>query len=206
VNTALRAASETLREVLLSAMRADPALQLLFTPMGAATVSLADPVEMAAAGESGLSLWLYRLIRDDQRLNAPPERIAPNRVRPTPLPVRLHYLVSPVMGGDAGGSAPETLQQMLGAVLQAFHERPLVSGSLLEGDFAGTDVELALRLESLGLEEIARVWDSLDRAYQLSLSYEVSVVSISVTAPDGLRPPVTISLPELGVAQPATAP
>lgn len=200
MNTALRAASETLRQVLLTAMRADPALRLLFTPIGASTVSLANPDEMAGGGESGLSLWLYRLLRDDQRLNAPPERIAPDRYRPTPLPVRLHYLVSPVMGGDAGASAPETLQQMLGAVLQTFHERPLISGSLLSGDFTGTNVELALRLESLGLEEIARVWDSLNRPYQLSLSYEVSVVSIAVTAPDGVAPPVTVALPELGTA------
>jgi hypothetical protein len=206
MNTALRAASETLRQVLLDAMRADPALSLLFTPIGAATVSLSNPDEMAAKGEAGLSLWLYRIIRDDQRLNAPPERIAPDRVRLAPLPVRLHYLVSPVLGGDAAASAPETLQQMLGAVLQAFHERALVSGMLLVGDFAGTDVELALRLESLGLEEIARVWDSLDRPYQLSLSYEVSVVSISVTAPDGFGPPVTIALPELGVAEPELVP
>jgi len=206
MNTALRAASETLRQVLLNAMRADPALRLLFTPIGAATVSLLDPDGMAAAGETGLSLWLYRLMRDDQRLNAPPERIAPNRYRPTPLPVRLHYLVSSVMGDAAGGAAPETLQQMLGAVLQAFHERPLLSGSLLTGDFTGSNVELALRLESLGLEESARVWDSLDRPYQLSLSYEVSVVSIDTTAPEGLGPPVTIALPELGVASLVTTP
>jgi hypothetical protein len=187
-------------------MRADPVLRLLFTPIGAATVSLSNPDEMATAGESGLSLWLYRIIRDEQRLNAPPERIAPDRYRPTPLPVRLHYLISPIMGDAVGGSAPETLQQMLGAVLQAYHEHPLVSGSLLVGDYAGTNVELALRLESLGLEEITRVWDSLDRAYQLSLSYEVSVVSIATTLPDGIGPPVTIVMPELGTAEMATSP
>jgi hypothetical protein len=206
MNTALRASSETLRQVLLDAMRADPVLRLLFTPLGAATVSLANPDEMVNGGETGLSLWLYRIIRDDQRLNAPPERIAPDRYRPTPLPVRLHYLISPVLGDAAGPGAPETSQQMLGAVLQTFHERPLISGSLLVGDFAGTTVELALRLESLGLEEIARIWDSLDLAYQLSLSYECGVVSIFTTEPDGLAPPVGIALPEYGTASLVGAP
>src|SRR5688572_3196767 len=105
MNTAIRAASETLRSVLQAAMAADPILRLLFTGAGASVVSLANPDEMSATGESGISLWLYRIVRDEQRLNAPPERIAPDRIRSTPLPVRLHYLVSPVIGID-GAAAP----------------------------------------------------------------------------------------------------
>ncbi len=200
MSTALRASGETLREVLLAAVRADPALRLLFTPLGAGTVSLSNPDEMAQAGETGISLWLYRVIRDDQRLNAPPQRIG-TRIRPAPLPIRLHYLVSPVLASDIGTPPPETQQHVLGAVLQAFHEQPLIAGAMLAGDHAGTSVELALRLEALTIEELGRLWDSLDHPFQLSLSYEVGVVSISSTRPDGLGPPVLVSLPETGPAE-----
>lgn len=200
MNTAIRAASETLRSVLEAAMVADPILRLLFTGGGGSVISLGNPDEMNAAGESGISVWLYRIVRDEQRLNAPPERIAPDRIRPTPLPIRLHYLISPVIGMDGGGVPIETRHHILGAVMQTFYERPLVSGALLAGDYAGTSVELALRLESPDLESLARLWDSLDAGYQLSVSYEVGIISISGTLPDSFGPPVTIAMPELGVA------
>lgn len=206
MNTAIRAASETLRSVLQAAMAVDPILRLLFTGAGASVVSLANPDEMSTTGESGISLWLYRIVRDEQRLNAPPERIAPDRIRPTPLPVRLHYLISPVIGIDGAAAPIETRHHILGAVLQTFHERPLISGVLLDGDFSGTSVELATRLESPDLESLARLWDSLEAGYQLSLSYEVGIVSVAGTLPDGFGPPVTIALPELGTASPTGAP
>jgi hypothetical protein len=195
VSTALRATGETLQAVLLESMRADPALRLLFTPFGAATVSLSNPDEMAAAGETGISLWLYRVMRDDQRLNTPPERIG-SRLRPTPLPM---------LGADMAVPPPETQQHVLGAVLQTFHERPLLAGVLLAGDHSGTSVELALRLESLTIEELGRLWDSLEHPFQLSLSYEVGVVAIRSTVPDSLGPPVTVLLSEYGVATPVVA-
>lgn len=183
-------------------MAADPILQAMFTGAGAAIVSLANPDEMSGAGESGISVWLYRIVRDEQVLNAPPERLADNRIRPTPLPVRLHYLISPVIGVDGSTAPIETRHHILGAVLQTFHETPLISGVLLAGDYAGTSVELAMRLESPDLESLARLWDSLDSGYQLSLSYEVGIVRIASNAPDSAGPPVTIALPEYGTATP----
>uniref|UniRef100_UPI0035CBBC5C DUF4255 domain-containing protein n=1 Tax=uncultured Sphingomonas sp. TaxID=158754 RepID=UPI0035CBBC5C len=203
MNTAIRAAAETLRSVLLATMQADPILKLLFTGSGTSVVSLGNPDEMNDGGESGISLWLYRIERDDQRLNAPPERVAPNRIRPTPLPVRLHFLVCPMIGSDGSAVPVATRHHVLGAILQTFHETPLVSGALLSGDYSGTSVELAVRLENPGLEEIARLWDSLDAGYTLSVAYEVGIVSIETTAPDPLGPPVTIALPEYGVAEAA---
>ena len=67
---------------------------------GATTVSLATPQEMRDLNQQGLSVWLYRVARDENRLNDPPEvRTLPGggvEVLPTPLPVRLHYLMTPL--------------------------------------------------------------------------------------------------------------
>jgi hypothetical protein len=49
------------------------------------------------------------------------------------------------------------------------------------------------------LEEITRVWEALDGSYQLSVSYEVSVVNIMPELEPEQVSPVTISMPEHGL-------
>src|SRR5207302_7668505 len=116
-------------------------------------VSLRTPKEMNV---NGVSLWLYRVVRDEFLTNQPPERISPTHQRRTPLPVRLHYLVAPLMGNDA-----ETEQKLLGKVLQVFYDQPILRGSTLQDDLDPTTVELRVLLETLSIEEITSVWYAL---------------------------------------------
>jgi hypothetical protein len=193
--TALRATSRTLAKFLENSFQADPLLSGFFG--GGMVVSLGTPKEMTENPAEGLSLWLYRVIRDDQRLNDPPVRISKTELQPPPLPVRLHYLMTPVTNEQNGD--PETEQLILGKVLQALQSHPVLRGTDLQGEFSGTDVELKVRLEPLSLEEITRVWDALDGSYQLSVSYEVSVVNIMPELEPQQISPVAIALPEYGV-------
>ena len=193
--TALRASSRTVAKFLEARFQADPLLSGFFG--GGMVVSLATPQEMNEKPAEGLSVWLYRIIRDDQRLNDPPVRISPTELRPPPLPVRLHYLMTPVTNEQTGD--PETEQLILGKVLQLFHSHPVLAGADLQAEFAGTQVELRVRLEPLMLEEITRVWEALDGSYQLSVSYEVSVVNIMPELEPEQVSPVTISMPEYGL-------
>jgi hypothetical protein len=163
---ALRATSETLKRFLDN--------QLAMRGL-TSTVSLKTPTEMDLAATHGLSVWLYRAVRDDNRLNDAPIRTDPLHERKPPLPMRLHYLMTPI------GLSPEVEQELLGIVLQAFHDHPVLRGSDLFGAFTGGPYELSVRLEQLTLEEITRAWEALQSAYQLSLSYEVSVVPIDST-------------------------
>jgi hypothetical protein len=179
--TNIAAASESLRQLIEADFRRDVGpngLASLFDG-GGFTVELATPKEMGADAQ-GVSLWLYRVLRDDTRLNDPP-RIRPRapgvEVLPPPLPLRLHYLTTPL-----AADAPDTEQKILGRIMQLFHSRPLLSGAVLQGDLAGTDAELSVRLESLTLEELTRIWDALEGSYQLSISYEVSLVNIDSAA------------------------
>jgi hypothetical protein len=180
--TALRATSQTLAAMLRARFLAEPSLAALFGA-GGATVSLATPDEMVRRREIGLSIWLYRVIRDDLTLNRQEERSSFGTFRRVPLPLRLHYLLTPMLSSSAD-QAPETEQHILGAVLQTFHDHQSLAGADLAGDFAGTSTELHVHLESLALDEITRIWDSLERSYQLSVSYEVSLVEVSSRRPD----------------------
>jgi hypothetical protein len=201
--THIRAASLTLRHVLERSLRADPDLAQLFHPMqGKAIVSLATPDGMETAGDIGLSMWLYRLIRDEQTLNRPPRRVAPDLIRRQPLPVRAHYLMTPIITGNANKPEPETEQLILGRVLQTFHDEPLISGPDLHGSYHGTAVELAVRLETLGLDETSRIWEGLERSYQLSVSYEVAIVTIASALEPVSAPPVMAALPQYAVGAP----
>jgi hypothetical protein len=196
---ALHAVSTTLQQFIDAAIKAD---NFLFAPaapfqLRGMVVSLNTPREMSDNNKEGVSLWLYRVLRDEQRLNDPPRRISATQLRPSPLPMRLHYLVTPFTSRANLGD-PDTEQYLLGKIIQAFHSTPVMRGALLGGELAGGDAELHVRLETLGFEEIARVWDALDSSYQLSVSYEVSVVDIdSSLEPDSLTP-VQEMLAEIG--------
>ena len=176
--TSIVATSQSLRGMLNANFNADA------RPFGLAShfsggnleVSLATPREMRGR-QQGLSVWLYRVARDDMRLNDPPVQrpLAGGGIEllPPPLPLRLHYLMTPLVD-----NAPEIEQQILGRVLQLFNTVPVISGADLSGDLAGSDARIHIRLEALSLEETSRVWEALDGSFQLSVSYEVTRANI----------------------------
>lgn len=180
--TALAATSETLRRMLWESMTSDigpSGLAPFFA--GTTTVSLETPREMEAAGRQGLSVWLYRVVRDESRLNDPPVRQTMSNgdvlLVPPPMPLRLHYLLTPI-----SPTSPDVEQRVLGRAIQLFHTFPIVSGAMLRAELAGTNSELHVHLEALALEEITRVWEALEGSYQLSVSYEVTLVNIHSAA------------------------
>ena len=194
--TALRATSQTVSKFLEARFQADPLLSSFFSG-GGMVVSLNTPQEMTEKPAEGVSIWLYRVIRDEQRLNDPPVRLSPTEVQLPPLPLRLHYLITPVTSESSGD--PETEQIILGKVLQVFYSHPILRGADLQAEFSGTEVELRMRLEPMGLEEITRVWEALSGSYQLSVSYEVSVVNIVPDSEPERVTPVEIAMPEYGL-------
>jgi hypothetical protein len=170
---------------------------------GAMDVFLRTPDAMG--GNQGISLWLYRVTRDESLTNVAPARLGPRTLRRTPLPLRLHYLVTPVASSDDGG--PEMEQTILGRVLQSFYDTSLLRGALLRDDFQNTDIELNVRLETLSVDELSRIWQALTAPMRLSASYEVSVVSIASELPDETITPVLVAVPDYGTivdAEPVT--
>lgn len=164
--------------------------QLSSHPLGALVleISAATPEELRKV-KQGVSVWLYRIERDEQTLNYPPRRVGADSIERHSLPLRLHYLITPVFDNTPGNEST-TEQEVLGVVLQTFNDTPLIKGSLLKDDFAGSDIQLAVRLESLDLEAITRIWDALEGSYQLSVSYEVSIINIDSAMDPQLIAPV----------------
>ena len=204
MKTAIQSCSVSLRELLRQALVSDPDLDAFFDSGlgGTMIVSLLTPQELIADNNEGVSLWLYRVQRDEQTLNRPPRRVAADRLETTPLPLRLHYLVSPIVSHDNHRQAPELEQHILGKVLQVFNDQVSLRGPALQGELAGQSLEIFARLEPLTLEETTRVWDALETSFQLCVSYEVSVIPIaSGLAPRNETPVDSVAM-EYGVARP----
>ena len=187
--TAVRAVTETLFGILQAGITnsADPQLQ-------GVPIDLRSPKEMREAnGVTGVSLWLYRITHDADTLNRPPERISPNQYRRSALPLHLYYLVTPLV------TKPEDRQTLIGRVLQLFNDNSVLSGATLADSLAGSQEAFRVTLETLTLEELTRVWHSLAEPYDLSVSYEVQVVSIDSDLEAVETPPVMVR--QAGYAQ-----
>jgi uncharacterized protein DUF4255 len=204
--SALQGASLTLAALVRSRLESDPVLSSFFNPGSGGTliVSINNPQEMARARDEGVSLWLYRVMRDADRLNVPNPRLGPFQSRFPSLPLRLHYLITPFVNAGQPNSA-ELEQRILGKVMQTFHDHARFRGADLQGDIAGSTQEFQVSLETLALEDIARVWNALNASYQLSVSYEVAIVYldseiVESVAPVRIAEPITAVIVEEGEA------
>jgi hypothetical protein len=166
--TAIRDVSETLRALLETHITNSSEPSLNGVP-----VDLRTPRELRENNvELAVSLWLYRLSRNGDLLNHPPPRPAPDRVLRAPLSLDLYYLVTPL------ARDPADEQVLMGKVLQVFNDFTQPSGSLLSGDLAGTGAKFRVVFDSLSMQDLTQIWQSLQESYQFSVTYVVQTVLI----------------------------
>ncbi len=201
--TALRAATKTFAAFLNSALIDDAELATLFDPGAGGTmvVSSNTPDDMSEAGKQGLSLWLYRVSRDEQRLNDPPLRPSLTQQIKAPLPMKLHYLVTPIVALDsANPEVSSDLQQVLaGKVLQIFHDNPVFRADLLKDTLAGSDTTISMRLENMSMEDLTRLMSGQRKMNHLCLAYEAAVVNIDSAQDPRVVVPVATYEPRIGL-------
>jgi hypothetical protein len=135
-------------------------------------IDLRSPKELQVGGQSAVSVWLYKVSRMAEMWNDPPERRGLNQLLRAPLPLELHYLVTPML------QDPVTRHTVLGRVLQVMNDNAILGGSDLQGALAGTPERLRVNLEALTVEELSLVWEALHEPYQLSVTYLVQVAKI----------------------------
>ncbi|WP_137148788.1 DUF4255 domain-containing protein [Mycolicibacterium sp. CR10] len=192
---ALAWSSERIMGVLRAGVLADPMLQNLFTVQNFVVTS-DSPKEMQSgnAPQQGISVWLYHLEREAFLTTRFPERIAADVVRRPPLPLQLHYLVTPVCQ-DSG-----TEQLLLGKVLEILSDRAILPPTPAR---VAKEETLHVTLEPIDLEATSRIWSALDAPYVLSVSYLACTVDIEAVE-TSLATPVIESLPSM--AQVVTVP
>jgi hypothetical protein len=139
---------------------------LLQQGLGANDIVLVNPGDQGAPVT--LSLWLYQVTPNEHLRNVPNIRIQnENFDRLTPLPLDLCYLLTPLKQNE------EENQITLGRALQVIYDNSILTLN------AGNNVEqLHLSICQRSIEELAKVWEALQKPYRLSICFEVRVVRI----------------------------
>jgi hypothetical protein len=180
----IAAVSETLRTTLKQALGSS------INSIGILDISLADvaveflDVDQAPSAKT-LTIFLYEVGEDPSARNHPRVRDTdpPDfKIRKPPLALLLRYLLTP-WGGDQ-----LTQQKILGRTMQVLYDRAILGGLDLQGVLRNTDEMLKVTLTPLSLEERARAWNAMQKAYRLSVAYEVRVVNIDSVEAVGFTP------------------
>lgn len=136
-------------------------------------VTLDSPANLQTAGEDGfakLNLYLYQVLENPFSKNQEwSNDTEGGRVYP-PLAVDLYYLLTPY-ASDAVSS-----HQVLCHAMLTLHENAILRGPQLKPDLRLAVDQLAVVLCPLKLEELTRIWNALQKAYRLSVAYQVRIV------------------------------
>jgi len=160
--TAIRAVTDTLKALLSAELP------------GMSIEEKKPPVEVSSTTPL-LGLWLYRVELNPFTANLDWQTTSATQVTAPPVGLNLHYLITPY------GPDELEIQQTLGEVVRALHERPVVRDGdpVLSPDLAGMTEELRIVPRILPLADMLDLWRGFDRtSYRLSITYEVSVVLI----------------------------
>jgi hypothetical protein len=139
------------------------------------------------AGEPGdatrITLYLYRITVNEHSRQAKP--MAGGLARPTALGLDLHFLMS----AWAGNARDE--QTMLAWAMRQLHMFPILDASSLspEAGWGANEVIQVIPAE-LPTEDVMRIWDALDPAYRLSVSYIARLVRLDPDVQAQARPVV----------------
>ena len=160
---------------------------------GAQVVTMPPDQAQNNGNEVQLNLFLYQAEVDGALRNQQPPMLVPGETGEPPLPLVLHYLLTPyVRNGD-----DITAHQLLGLALQTLNDNAVLTRAQLADIAPYSDVSKQLeriRISWLPLEEkdIYSLWSIFSSPYRLTVAFEVRAVLIdSKRAPRTQLPVLT---------------
>jgi Pvc16 N-terminal domain len=153
-----------------------------------AKVTLLPPGDTLPEGV-GVNLYLYRVVESSFARNQPWRGDGSHGPsgRP-PLALQLHYLLTPLgKASEATAGSGDVTHTMLGVAMVALHEHPILNDVHIAGFDADTVLSQHLRdsfervkvtLSAVGIEELSKIWATINKPYRLSVAYEASLVEL----------------------------
>ena len=132
-----------------------------------------SPAEVSAT-TTLVGLYLYRVEQNAFAANLDWKATSATQMAAPPFGLNLHYLITPY-GPDEG-----QIQQTLGEVMRAFHERPVIRASdpMLSPDLLDMTEELRIVPRMLPLTEMLELGAFEKVPFRLCATYEVATVLI----------------------------
>lgn len=168
-----------------------------------AVVTLLPPGDQLPA-VSGVNLYLYRVLESPSTKNQPwpGDRQTPPSNQPA-LGLQLFYLMTPLgtRPDDNSYQLGDDGHTMLGAAMLTLQLYPVLNDIHIPaaGTTSGFDADtvlpaflrnsyekVKLMLAPIGLEELSKIWATINQPYRLSVAYEASLVQLTPPLP----PPV----------------
>jgi hypothetical protein len=162
-STVISDVTHTLEELLKNEQR----------PANSFDVSLKSPAEEISQQKPKVNLFLYRITENAFGRNQEPQPIGLNALEYPALWLNAFFLLTPF--------AEDKLDELrvFGEAMRVFHDNSVVSGPALQGDaLEHTSEELRVTLCQFTLEQLAQIWNALDKPYRLSVCYEVRTMFI----------------------------
>ena len=125
-----------------------------------------------------VGLYLYDIVEDVQ-LSSPRlmERGRAELSKP-PRPYALYYMVFINGGSQMGLKAPD-IQKIIGRVAQIVNDNNSVRPDELQSWLTTQEPPITLSQAKISLEEKVRVWQAINKPYQISLFYKAAPVFLS---------------------------
>jgi hypothetical protein len=172
----IRSVSEALKRILWDAISAEQTTRdIVGNEQG---IVFLPPKQAAADSTNRLSLWLYQVVEDEFVKNRPMARgrdpdpaDARGRYRDDfpPMALDLMYLLTPF------AQSGESDHLLLGKSIQALYDS---ASTYLSNPAANVSEELHIIFHRHTLEELTRIWYSLQEPYRLSVCYQVKVTRV----------------------------
>jgi hypothetical protein len=143
--------------------------------------------DFAAPMETGVSLFLFRVMLNSAQRTPPAPPLPDGTPRRTLLPLDLHFLLTP-WAKDASLE-----QEILGWLMRTLEDTPILPAGLLNSrapHIFDADETLEIIGGHLSNEELFRIWDVLPTNFQLSVPYLARVVRIESPLTETLAGPV----------------
>ncbi|MBR1914706.1 MAG: DUF4255 domain-containing protein, partial [Lachnospiraceae bacterium] len=125
-----------------------------------------------------VGLYLYDIVEDVQVTT--PRLIERGRaeLQKPPRPYALYYMVFINGSSQMGLKAPD-IQKIIGKVAQIVNDKPSVYPNELQSWLTTQEPPITLSQAKISLEEKVRVWQAINKPYQISLFYKAAPVYLS---------------------------
>lgn len=182
-HNAIAAVSQTLLNIL---RESHPPVEF-----GSPAYSLIQPENFESVEVPAFTVMLWRVSVSAARRNQPPRRLPDGRTLRPPLPLDLHYLLTP------WAAAVETQQRMLGWAMRVLEDMAVVPAAVLNYNVAetgtfGPNEAVELVCDPLAIADLFGLWDKLKPRLHASMTYLVRGVLIDSPMFETEAPPVQV--------------
>ena len=137
-------------------------------------ISLCSPHE---SENNQLTLYLYQVEEDTQRVESGYYQVGRDRERIRPARYNLRFLVT------AHSKAPAQLKEadqyrMVGAALQVLKDHPVIDAKYLGGSLAEQNATVRVVLEKTNQDQLLKIWNNTSSTYKLSFVVMLTGVEI----------------------------